>query len=237
MNLHCLIVDDESLARELLEAYVNRLDGIQVHETCKNTFEAAKVLEANSNINLLFLDVQMPHQTGIEFLKNLSVKPKVILTTAFSNYAVEAFDLDITDYLMKPIDFKRLEKAVEKVKTQIYRSEKLEFLESRFDFENDFLIIKEGYDKRKIFLKEILYIQSMREYVTYHTLSGRFMELKPISRLESELPENHFIRIHRSFMVAKHAIRQQKANSLILENGSEIPISRSYRSQLTNFLF
>ena len=232
----CLIVDDEQLAREMLEAYCLRVPGLTVAAKCKSAAEAAAVL-AREKIDLIFLDIQMPQLNGTEFLRRLPDPPKVIFTTAFSDYALEGFELEVTDYLLKPIGFARFEKAVQKALETLAKEQKALSFEEQQSFDNQFIMVKQGYDHHKVFLKDILYIAALREYVQYHTRQGKFMELKPISKVEKELPGERFLRIHRSYIVARSAVEGQVGGCFLLANGDQLPIGKTYRQVTKQVVF
>jgi len=236
MNLQCLIVDDEQLAREMLEAYALRALELKVIAKCKSAAEAQACLSENK-IDLLFLDIQMPRMTGVDFLRQLPNSPKVIFTTAYSDYALEAYELEVVDYLLKPIGFDRFEKAVNKVKELLSTEQKALAFENGQAFETQIILVKEGYNHHKVFLKNILYIAAMREYVQYHTPTGKLMELKALSEVDKALPSAHFIRIHRSYIVAKSAVKGHEQNSLLLQNGIALPLGKTYKQQVLRELF
>lgn len=232
----CLIIDDEQLARNLLAAYATRLPHLTVLQKCKNALEAQAFL-AQQTVDLLLLDIQMPKLTGIHFLRQLQQPPKVIFTTAYSQYALEGYELEVVDYLLKPISFERFEKAIEKAKALIEQEEKAQAYENQQNFEQESILVKDGYDYHKILLKDILYIQAMREYVTYHTVSGKVMALKALSLVEQELPAEHFMRIHRSYIVAKAAVQGQQKGKLVLKNGVTVPLGKTYKAKILKCIF
>ena len=231
MKLTCLIIDDEELARNILEAYAAKIDNLEVVRKCKNAKEAAAILE-KEKVDIMFLDIQMPQMTGLEFLRQLSNPPKVIFTTAFSHYALEGYELEVVDYLLKPIGFERFQKAVEKTQILLNNSRKARAYETSQEFAEQFIMVKEGYNHHKIYLKDIYYIQAMQEYSAYHTVQGRVLELKTLSKVIHALPDAHFVRIHRSYVVARAAVKKQAGNEVILENGSSIPIGKTYRGRI-----
>lgn len=228
MKIKCLIVDDEQLARDMLEKFASQIPHLTIVGKYKNTHIAEQFL-ANQNVDLMLLDISMPGTSGIEFLKNIEKPPKVIFTTAFSNYAVEGFNLEAIDYLLKPIGFKRFSDAIEKVKLQIEIQEKAATFDKEINFKECFLIVKQGHHFQKIFLKDILFIESMREYIAYHSEEKMTMELKSITKLEQSLPTEYFIRTHRSYIVAKKAVKEIRKNLVILNSGKEIPIGKTYK--------
>ena len=191
MNLKCLIVDDEQLARDMLEAYALRISGLEVIGKCKHANEAHDFLK-NTDIDLMLLDIQMPNMTGLEFLRKIKHPPMVIFTTAYSDYALESYELEVVDYLLKPIGFDRFEKAIIKAQNLLKNAQKAKAFEESEAFPDQFLIVKEGYNHHKIFWKDILYIKAMQEYSAYHTRHGRILELKTLSHVIKTLPNEHF---------------------------------------------
>lgn len=236
MKINCLIVDDEQLARDMLEAYSRKISFLNIIEKCKNAAEASVFLK-EKNIDLILLDINMPRMTGVDFLKNLNNPPMVIFTTAYSEYALEGYELEAVDYLLKPIGFDRFEKAVNKAKKLLLTAQKAETFEANQIFENQFLMVKDGYSHHKVFLKDILYIAAMKEYVRYHTTHGKIMELKSISVIEKMLPPEHFIRIHRSYIVAKAIAKGHEGNSLLLQNELRLPLGKTYKQVVLGKLF
>lgn len=231
MKLQCLIIDDEQLAREMLEAYAKRIPDLEVVGRCKSATEAADFLN-QYRVDFLLLDIQMPKLTGIDLLRQLTHPPKVILTTAYADYALEGYELEVVDYLLKPIGFGRFAKAISKVKELLATEQKAEAFEHQQAFDKQFLHIKEGYDRHKIFLKDIHYIEAMREYVLYHTTSGSRMELRSLTKLEKELPTDHFTRIHRSYIVANALVRGRERNIILLNDNIRLPIGKTYKKQV-----
>jgi len=236
MTLKCLIVDDEQLARDMLEGYASRIPEMEVIAKCKSGAEAQIYLSKN-NIELLFLDIQMPNKTGIEFLQELNTPPKVIFTTAYSDYAVEGYALQVVDYLLKPIGFERFKKAFNKAKDLFLMEEKAQAFEDGHTFESRLILVKEGHNHHQILLKEIIFVAAMREYVQYHTSKGKLMELQSLSSVEKSLPDSHFIRIHRSYLVAKSAVKGHKQNKLLLHNDITLPLGKTYKQQVLQKLF
>lgn len=222
--IRCIAVDDSPLALDLLESYISKVEDLSLERKCTNAIEATDVL-GKTKIDLIFLDIQMPDVTGIELLKTMRVRPKVIFTTAFPDYAVEGFDLDATDYLLKPFSFERFVKAVNKVRTQldIGRSHEQQ------DKEPQHIFVRSGYDTVKIFLDDILYVEAMKDYVRFVTKTQKFLSLKSMKEVITELPEDQFIRVHRSFIVPKAKISRVSPQKLSVDK-YEIPIGESFRS-------
>ncbi len=236
MTIHCLIVDDEQLARDMLGAYCQKISFLNITGKCKSAAEAAVFLK-EKNIELIFLDINMPKQSGVDFLRQLKKPPKVIFTTAYSEYAIEGYELDVVDYLLKPIGFERFENAVLKAKELSETKTKAIAFDAAQSFENQHILVKEGYSQHIVFLKDIIHVKAMREYVVYHTSNGKLMELSPISSVEKLLPSEHFIRIHRSFLVAKSAVTGHEKKSLLLKDGTILPLGKTYKQWVLKELF
>ena len=232
MKVNCLIVDDEPLALDLLESHISAIKDLVLVDKCQNALEATKVLRQQT-VDLLFLDIQMPTLTGVDFIKTLSKKPKIIMTTAYKEYAFEAFQLDVVDYLLKPITFGRFLKAINKVFDK-------EFFISGHEeqtpvFEEAFIYLKADKKSVKVVLKDILFIESCRDYVRVHTSRQTITAHHRISALEEKLPGALFLRIHRSFIVAKHKVNAFTPSSVEVE-GKSFSIGRLYKEQVMKVL-
>ncbi|HKZ38878.1 MAG TPA: response regulator transcription factor, partial [Chryseolinea sp.] len=190
--MKCMIVDDEPLARELLESYVLQIDELKLVKSSSNAIEAFTFMQYNA-VDLLFLDIQMPQITGIELLRSLKNKPPVILTTAYREYAFEAFDLDVVDYLLKPISFDRFLRGIGKIKQLKQHIELVSNEDAIPSFNNAYLYLKENREMVKVFLNDILYIESLRDYVRVKTNKQEVITYQKISYLEQKLPANKFI--------------------------------------------
>jgi len=237
-KIKCVLVDDEPLALDVLSSYIHRVDGLELTARCDNALKAFEVLR-NQPVDLIFLDIQMPKLNGIDFLKTLQNPPKVIFTTAYREYAIEAFDLDAVDYLLKPIPFSRFLKALSKSFSQIQTAQTTSMVSSTEDYEpyvsTDTLIVKSDKKMIKINLKEIIYIESLKDYVIIHLTDKRIVTKQKISFLEQKLMENNFIRIHRSFLVSTSKITAFTPGHIEI-NGQELPIGRSYKSEVGKIL-
>lgn len=224
----CLIVDDEPLARQLLESHVRRIGELSLIASCGNALHAFDVLQTQ-NIELLFLDINLPHTNGIELLKSLQQRPRVIFTTAYRDYAFEAYDLDVMDYLLKPISFDRFLRGIGKIK-QLKKYQPTDPQEGILaTYDEAFLYLKENREQIRVYLKDILYIESLRDYVRVKTASREVITYQKISYLEQRLPQSKFIRIHRSFIAAiDHVV--SFTNSQVKVGDYTIPIGRNYRT-------
>jgi DNA-binding LytR/AlgR family response regulator len=233
--MNCLILDDEPLAIRLLESYIDRVDGLELIKSCSNAMDALTIIR-NRKIDLLFLDIQMPKITGIDLLRSLHKRPSVIFTTAYRDYAVEAFDLDVIDYLVKPISFERFLRAVSKVlQTRQSDPDETSGYSVLHSFEQAYIYFKEDKEMIKVFLKDILFIESLRDYVRVKTTTRQIITYKKISYLEQKLPEHKFARIHRSFIVALEKVKSFTATSVNLEN-QKLPLGRNYKKQAIHAL-
>lgn len=219
-----LIVDDEFLARKLLSEYVTKVSFLNLVDTCADATAAMQVL-SNEQIDILLLDIQMPDITGIELLKSLNSKPAVILTTAYSEYAVDAFTLGVSDYLLKPFDYARFMQAINKV-VDIHVPDK-----QNDEPVNDFLMVKADYKLYKINYDELLFIEGQHEYVTFHTKTKRITALYSLRNLEDTLPKDKFVRTHKSFIVSIKNIEDIDKTTVTV-SGNKIPVGASYRDSL-----
>lgn len=227
--INCLLVDDEPLAMDIIASYLEKVSGFEVVAKCKNALEAFEVLQ-KQEIDLIFLDIQMPQLNGIEFVKTLTNPPKIIFTTAYRDYAIEGFELDAIDYLLKPISFGRFMKAINKIQRKpvvetVAPPEQIT-VSSNTD---PFLYIK--MDKRilKVYLEDIVYVESQKDYVRIVLENDEDVVTKQkISYLEQRLPSGQFLRIHRSYIVAVNKITAFSSINIEI-NEIELPIGRSYK--------
>ena len=237
MSIRCLIVDDEPLAVEILESFVERVDSLDLVASCTNGVKAFDILK-KEKVDLLFLDIQMPKLTGIEFLKILNPAPQVIFTTAYRDYAVESYELNVVDYLLKPIAFDRFLKAINKVMETDLKNTSADVKEVPAPSEgtDPYLFLKSDRKMVKVYLKEISYIESLKDYVRIKMADGKeVISLQKISYLEKKLPADCFLRIHKSYIIAIHRIAAFSASSIDIGD-KEIPIGRSYKSEVMKVL-
>jgi DNA-binding LytR/AlgR family response regulator len=231
--INAIIVDDEPLALDVLETYIESMPDIHLVKRCSNAMEANEALSKH-DVDLMFLDIQMPQISGIEFLKTLSKPPMVIFTTAFANYAIEGFELNAIDYLLKPISLDRFMKAVNKAKEQLEltRHEVVSANEEGADF----IFVKADKKLIKLRYKDILYIEGLKDYVIIKKTDGsRIVTLQTMKMLESKLPTTHFQRIHRSFIVQIDQINALMGNMVeVMEKGvaKHLPVGKNYREEL-----
>lgn len=231
--MNVIIVDDEPLAREVMETYLSHYPDLKLIAQCSNAIEAFEVLSKNK-IDLMFLDIQMPQISGIDFLKTLSNPPSVIFTTAYPNYALEGYELNIVDYLLKPISTERFAKALDKFfKLSAGNIEKIK--ETDEEDKPDYIFVKADKKLIKIKYDDIFFIEGLKDYVMLHTPSGRIVTLQTMKSLEKKLPSEIFLRAHRSFIVNLERIEQMEANALYV-NKKRIPIGKNYRDELLNVI-
>ncbi|MEI6454895.1 MAG: LytTR family DNA-binding domain-containing protein [bacterium] len=234
--IRCLAVDDEMLALDLIEDNIRKIPYLQMVKKCQSAFEAIEILR-QQQIDLLFLDIQMPDLNGIQLLKSLQEKPIVIFTTAFSNYAIESYDLDVMDYLLKPYTFERFLRAVNKALEYLELKEK--YLQSGSQKEPvasaNFLFVRSGYKLVKIDVKNIEYIEGLGDYVKIYSGGSPILTQTSMKSMEEKLVSPDFIRVHRSFIISFNKIDFIRKNMVGIK-GKEIPISDHYREQLFNII-
>ena len=233
--VNVIIVDDEPLALDVLETYIEKLPELNLLERCTNALEANEALNKHQ-VDLMFLDIQMPQLTGIDFLRTLTNPPLVIFTTAYDNYAIEGFELDAIDYLLKPISLDRFMKAVNKASDQIQlkRKDKAQSPGS-LEANADFIFVKADKKLVKIKYEDIIYIEGLKDYVIIRMDTGRVITLQTMKSLEEKLPETMFMRIHRSYIVAVDKIKAIIGNMVeVTEKGQvkHLPIGKNYRDEL-----
>ncbi|PYF75116.1 LytR/AlgR family response regulator transcription factor [Pedobacter nutrimenti] len=222
--INCLIVDDEPLAQDILEGYVNDHEKLFLVKKCSTAFEAFEVLH-QQQIDVLFLDIRMPALNGIDFLKSLKNPPAVIFTTAFSEYAVNSYELDAVDYLLKPITIERFQKSLEK----LFKLPQLEVKEQI----KAYTYFKVSGQLLKVLHNDIFYVQSIKDYMMLYTRNGNLMVHMTMKYLCDLLPENQFIRVHRSYLINTNYIGSI-GKSKIHINQVEIPIGTNYRKDILN---
>jgi len=231
MKIRTLIVDDEPHAIEVIENYLRNFDGMEIAGKCSNAIQAFQLLQQKP-VDLMFLDIKMPGLNGTDFLRSLKNPPKVIFTTAYSEYALEGFDLNAVDYLLKPISFDRFLKAIDKVYQQAGNKPAVQITaEIPIGDHEAFLYLKVERKTIKINVKDILWIESLRDYIKVITDKQTYISKQKISLLEEMLPERQFVRIHRSFIVNLSKISSFYAYSIEV-SGHELPIGRNYKQEV-----
>ncbi len=230
--IKCLIVDDEPLALHILEDYISKVPFMELVKSTTNPIEALTLVQ-DGNIDLVFLDVQMPELTGIQFLRIANGKTKVILTTAYPQYALEGYDLDVVDYLLKPIAFDRFFKAAQKAQGILQPSkavapEPVQIQQQQNDFLSDFIFVKSEHKIQKVYLHQILFIEGLKDYISIFTTTERIITLQNMKKMEDTLPEKHFVRVHKSYIVALNKIDSIE-RSRIRIGDKIIPVGDTYR--------
>jgi DNA-binding LytR/AlgR family response regulator len=228
MKLKCLIVDDEPVARKGLEEYVNEIEFLDLVAKCENPMKASTYIGKES-IDLIFLDIHMPKLSGIEFLRTIKNPPMIIFTTAYSEYALEGYSLDVIDYLMKPISFDRFLKAA--IKAKDFHNLKYRGRESA----SDFFFVKCDSKYEKVFYQDVTYVEALQNYVVIHTKDRKLITYITISGLESQLPREMFVKVHKSYLVSISWIKALDGNELLVGN-VRIPISRNLKDDVMNLI-
>lgn len=227
MKLRCLLIDDEPPALKVLASHIANINGLEIVGQCKNALDALDVLHQKT-VDVLFLDIKMPKILGTEFLKNLSHPPKVIFVTAYRDYAVEGYELDAVDYLVKPVSFERFVKAIAKLQRTMGQET---VVESNDYVPNPeaFVYLKVDRHMQKVYINEIAYIESWKDYIKLFLTNGKnFLVKQSISAMENLLSEHRFIRVHRSYMVSVEKISGYNGLSVQVQT-TEIPIGRLYK--------
>ncbi len=229
MKTRCLIVDDEPLAIEVIENYLDQFEDLEIIDRCNSAIQALKVIEERE-IDLLFLDIQMPKITGIDFLRTLKNPPKVILTTAHIDYAIESYEFDVVDYLVKPIPFDRFFKAINKFKSQ-HTLTAPKPIPQKSDSAAEHIYVRANKKNYRLVFDEILYADSVKDYVRIHLEGTSLLVKTTLTNFEKQLPKDQFIRVHRSYLVNSNAITAHTYTDI--EIGTiEIPIGNSYKQKV-----
>jgi len=232
-KISCLAVDDEPPALDVLKKYISGVQALELVGTCSDAIEALNFIRKRS-VDLIFLDIQMPQILGTDFLRTLKNPPKIIFTTAFRKFAIEGFELDAVDYLLKPVSFERFLKAVNKV-MDVSFSDTFS-LEAETSIKNDeHIYFRSDRKMIKVLLSDIIYIESLKDYIKVVGLSGAVITKQSISSIEETLPKEMFLRIHRSFIIALNKI-ESYSNELVWLGKTELPISRMYRHEVEKIL-
>ena len=227
-----IIVDDELIAREVLETHLSKVNNFALVASCKNALEAFQVLNSEE-VDLIFLDINMPEISGLSFAKAISKNTKIIFTTAYREYAVDGFDLQAVDYLLKPISFERLLQAVNKYLGENYKASN--HAEETREEKSDSIFVRSDRKMVKVVFSEISYIESLSDYVKIYVCGRPIITRETITNIEAKLPKDDFIRVHRSFIVSLEKIKSFTNETIDLE-GKEVPISRSYRASVMDRL-
>ena len=227
-KLKCIIVDDEPIGREALARYVEQIDFLSLIGSCKNALEANNQLKEHE-IDLIFLDIQMPMMSGLDWLSTLSKTPLIIFTTAHPQYAIESYQFDAVDYLLKPISFQRFLQAANKA--QRFFSN----LERTSPEDEDYIFVKTDQQLVKVQVADIVFIESMQNYILFHTASEKIMTLVPLKQALEMLPSDQFLQVHKSYVVAKDKVEAVEGNQLLL-GGQKVPVSVRLRKAVIDEL-
>lgn len=228
MKFNCMIVDDEPVARQGLAEYVNEINFLHLVAQCEDPVKASAFLKERT-IDLIFLDIHMPKVTGIEFLKILKNPPLIILTTAYPEYALESYSLDVVDYLMKPITFDRFLKASQKALDLLLLKKKVVNTQEN----PDYFFVKSESKFEKVFYRDVLYIEALQNYAIIHTQDKKLITYLTMTSLENQLPKDQFIKVHKSFIVSIPSVKVIEGNELIIKQ-THIPISRNLKEEVLN---
>lgn len=220
-----IIAEDELPARELLRMYMEQMPEFELAGIFDNAVTAFSFLQKN-DVDLMFLDIHMPRMTGLDLLRSLKSAPKVIITTAFRDYALEAFELDVIDYLLKPVSQDRFLRSISKFHS--YNERVLAGAEKSATYDYAYIFLKVGKEHIKVFLKDILFIEGLKDYIKVHTAERLLVAYDRLGYMEEKLPESHFLRIHKSYIVAVHRISHYN-NETVTLNKIELPIGRIYK--------
>ncbi|WP_420551947.1 LytR/AlgR family response regulator transcription factor [Tenacibaculum aiptasiae] len=221
MNIRCLIIDDEPSSQNVLKLFINKIEYLELIHICNDALEALDFLKSN-DIDLLFLDINMPHLSGISFYKSLKNPPKVIFTTAYSEYALDGFEVDAIDYLLKPFSFDRFLKAVSKIK-------------NLKDNSIDYIIIKSEKKLHQIKVNDIYYIEGLGDYIKVHLKDTFLITYKTLKKITDLLPKSNFVQVHKSYIINKNRLDYIEGNLAVI-NSKNIPLGQKYKSTFLNKL-
>ena len=230
--MNCIAVDDEPLALDIIEAYVDKHPELSLVARCNNAAEASEVLKTHK-VDLMFLDINMPEISGLSFVKSLEKKPLFIFTTAYPDYAVEGFELDAIDYLLKPIAYDRFEKGVEKAKEYYKRKQNADVAET--DLESDYIFVKANQKLIRLAYSDIYYVEAFADYVKIFLADKKIVTLQTMKNMEKKLPEDMFNRVHRSFIVNRKLV-QSFSTSMCEVNDVKITIGKNYKEVIVGLM-
>lgn len=235
MNIRCLIIDDEPLAQRVIERYAENLSYLKIVKKCNSAIEAIEVLH-HEGVDLIFLDINMPKLTGIDFLRTLKNPPLVIITTAYAEYAIQGYELDVVDYLMKPFAFERFYKAVQKAE-EILKARDIQHFENREveKTDEDFIFVKSSKKTFKINLSDILYIEALGDYVKIHTTDKMIVSYQSLKNIETLLPPKQFPRIHKSFIIALSRIDLIEGNQVKIRDRM-LPVGTNFKNEFERLI-
>ena len=231
MNINCIIVDDEPIARDILKTYIQQVPYLKLEASCEDAFEAMQVIN-KGDIDLIILDINMPRLTGFEMLRSLKKYPAVIITSAYPEYALEGFELSVTDYLLKPFSFPRFVQATEKVVNRNHET----LGGDKVGQSENFLMVKSDKKLTKVFFGEIEYAEAYGNYIfIYRNTGDRIMSKQTLTQFEEQLPASSFIRIHKSYLLSLKAVKYLEGNEVALNN-KKLPVGKVYRENLMKSL-
>ena len=234
MKISCIAIDDEPLAVKKISAYIQKTPFLELVAECRSAFEAMEIIN-NRTIQLIFIDINMPDLSGLEFVKSLTDKPYIVFTTAYSEYAVEGFQVDATDYLLKPITYGNFLKAVNKVKNLIDLN--ANSLKESIRTTSSHLFVKSDYKLIRIELDDIKYIESQHEYIKIHLINGNpVMTQLSMKAIEEQLPSDRFMRVHRSFIINLKKITVVERNRIVFDGKVYIPVSDQYKEKFQEYI-
>jgi two-component system, LytTR family, response regulator len=229
-NIKCVVIDDESLAIDILENYIGRVPSLTLEAKFNNGIDALAYVNSHQ-VDLLFIDIQMPDINGMEFLRLLSVKPNIVFTSAYPEYALEGYDFAPIDFLIKPISFEKFMRAIGRVLAKVPTSANApEAVDS-----NQYFYIKAKGKTIRLLLSDILYIEGLKDYVIFYTAETRYISLHTMKELETKLPTKQFVRIHKSYIVEVNKI-EEVGNNHVKIAGKQIPVGRQFKSSLKEFI-
>lgn len=232
MPINCVVIDDEQPAIRQMEVYIERIPFLKLLKSFDNAIESLSFLQ-NNQVDLLFLDIEMEGFTGLQMIKALHHKPKIILTTAYDQYALDAYNLNVSDYLLKPISFERFVIAIDRIYEAFRNGKSMASDESQY--KKDYFFVKTDYKMQRVDFKDILYVEGMKEYLRIHTTKAKIMVLQNFKNLEDSLPMNQFIRVHKSYLVAINKIESLERNRIKIGE-TIIPVSETYKDALMTVL-
>ncbi len=229
--IKCIIVEDEALAQNVLQSHLQKIDRFELVAICNNALEAREVLN-KQDIDLMFLDIQLPGMTGLNFLRSLQSPPLVVITTAYAEYAVESYEFNIIDYLLKPVSFERFSKAIDKIVdgrlfTQVTKEKE--------SLPADHIFVKSNSKFFKVNFSEIIYIEGMKDYLKIHCRDYKLVTLQTMSEMEKILPVNQFIRVHKSYIIALAHVKSIYGNSIEMEYET-IPVGINYKDKVMHLV-
>jgi len=228
--IKCIIVEDETLAQQVIQSHLQKINSFELVAICNNAIEAKEIL-SKQEVDLIFLDIQLPGMTGLNFLRSLENPPLVVLTTAYAEYALESYEFNVLDYLLKPISFERFSKTVNKLTVGRLFNQPLKDIENI----NDHIFIKSNNKFFKVNFSEIVYIESMKDYLKIHTTEYKLITHQTMNDIEKILPPKQFIRIHKSYIVSLGFIKTIYGNSVEMGN-TTLPIGINYKEKVMSFI-